>query len=426
MGILTGLDLVWCCVIPLATMIGAILLNLRWISRWALLLFVIFKMAMCIGSCLWILASDAPSDTVGYYLDGLISASKLRALFVGEASDYLSDSVFFWTEGIATGRLNSFSGLLLVMTGESFMAVNLLMCLVGIAGQLLLFRYLVERFPEANRSYFYLILFHPSLALWSCSLLKDTIGIFALGGAFLNINRCLRRFSIGSLCWVLVCVYLAYLYRPYILLIIFVLGLFMFWDVRIDLGSYRKGPNSLTKWVYINFALLLSVAGIAYFFRYQAEELAYMQRESDVAYARIDAGSTFTNVSLSYSLSSVVLLPVGIVNTLLRPFPWEITKANHLAATVENIVMLFFVLRGWFLFLRRVPEGVRRYCRSIMFGGLLVTCITASAIGLFTSNLGTISRYRIPVIPTLLAGPCVVLAMHSALRRRELPGIPGL
>lgn len=424
MGILTIADFIWCLALPAVTLLVALTLHLRWISQRALLWFIVFKMAMCIGTNVWILASDAPSDTVGYYFDGLISASKLRDLVRGESTEYLSDSVFFWTDGIATSRLNSFSGLLLVVTGESFMAANLLMCIVGIVGQLLLFRYLVERFPEANRVYFYLVLFHPSLSLWSSSLLKDTVGIFALGCAFLNMNRILHRFSLGPLFWVFASVYLAYLYRPYILLSIMVMGLFMFWDLRIDRPTSRQTDNSLGKWAYVNFALLLSVAGIAYILRYHAEELVNLQRESDEAYSRIDAGSTFTNVAVSYSLSSIVLLPVGLVNALLRPFPWEIAKLNHLAAAIENIVIVSFVLRGWFVFMWRVPAGLRRHCRSIMFGGMLVTAITASAIGLFASNLGTISRYRIPVIPTLLAGPCVVLAMHQSLQRRRWGALP--
>lgn len=390
--------------------------HFSWISRRALLIFLIIKFCISVGTNVWAILSEQEYDAAAYYTFGMRHAEMLNELLRGVSTDYLNNTPFFWIEGISTDRLNSLSGLLLTLTGGSFLGATLLMCQVGAAGQLLIFRYLRQRFPEANHIYFYLVLFHPSLMLWTSSLLKDTLGILALGLVIYHVNEYLTRASVWRLAWIGFGCYLAFLFRTYIFVIIVGFGLFAYWDRKLEHGP-AGGGGPLFKLFYVCTSIFGIIGVLVYTLQNFGKELVEAQRQSDLLYSSIEAGTTFRNVELSFSLGGLLALPIGVVNAVLRPFPWEVTKLNQLAAAFENVVMVVLVLRGWFIFHFRLPPAAKRYARTIMYGGLVLTLVCAAGVGLYSSNLGTISRYRIPIIPMLLAGPCVALALHSSASR---------
>jgi hypothetical protein len=420
LNILSYIDVYWAVAIILLTTVFALMVRFKDIPRNLLVIFILYKFLLCITFNLWALQTSQEFDAISYYIEGKVYAQYFSELFLKGSLDYFQITPFYWIDGISTDRLNSLSGLLITLTQGSFIGSSLLLCLLGSIGQLLIFCYLRKRFPEANYRYFYLILFHPSSALWSSLLLKDTIGIFALGLCVFHMNELLGRVRLINLLGVLAGAYLAYLFRPFILLMVLIFLMFVFWDRKLDNPARQRHDVGFLKFFYISATVVISISAIVYAAQNFGRDLVDAQQESDLLYRQTDGASNFTNAKLSFSLSGLLAFPIGIFNCLLRPYPWEIGKLNQLLAAFENVIILGVVGIGWRTYLFRSSPQTQLYARSIMYGGLLITLVCGAGIGLFSSNIGSISRYRIPVMPLFLAGPCVVMALASRDRRGEI------
>lgn len=397
-----------------AAFVSAVRFN--WIPRDVLIKFLIFKFVLCIAFNLYTLYTEQTYDATGYFREGGDFSQMIGEMMRGTNTEYLTTTPFFGTDGTNTERFTSFTGLLLVLTGGTFLGCNLVMCCLGATGQILVFRYLRRRFPDADYRYFYLVLFHPSLALWSSSLCKDTIGIFSLGVAIYNIDVCLSRFNLRSLFTIVLALYFAFLFRAYVVLMIVIFLIFAYWDRKLEQSNRGGAMAGLVRPLYIPVALAISIFGLIYFVRSKGEDMAELQQYNDDGYAQMEGDSTFRNATLSVSVGGLAALPLGAMNAIFRPFLWEVRKPNQLLAALENLAVVWLLIRSWRVFLYSMPPDLRRNVRSVMYGGALVSVITASGIGLYSSNMGTISRYRIPIIPMLLAGPCAVLGLTSSKR----------
>jgi hypothetical protein len=308
--------------------------------------------------------------------------------------------------------------MILALTGNSFVAALLCVFAAGALGQLLCFKYICERHPEIPRKYFLLVLFHPSLAMWSGMLLKDSLGICALGLIIYNTDKLLERFSLGRFCGVICGLYTAYGYRSFILLLAAILFLFAFYDRKLAPNASRDTDSlGYGRLLYI---YLSGMAAIAFIFVYASKsgaEMIEVQRETNMVYIQMEAGSSFKNAELGYSMEGVAALGIGVVNSTLRPFIWEVRKIVQFAAALENVCVLIFVCHGLQILMVRLDRARRRRIGASIIGCLCVAIVCAAGVGLFASNLGTISRYRIPMIPFWIMGPSLAIGTYSLQRR---------
>lgn len=416
--ILSLIDIPWVAFFFIGALFFGSIYRCAWISQKAMVSFVLFKMTLCVLFSYWAIVTNQDFDSAGYYVGGQVYADSFEELLRGNSSDYLQDTPFFGLEGISTDRLNSLTGMLLTFSGRSFMACALILCCTGIIGQLLVFRYITERFVLARRRNLYLLLFAPSPALWSSMLLKDSLGMFALGLMIYNLDGFLAKKSLRSLIFLILGAYIALQFRSFILVMVFVFSLFIFWDRLI---ASRIHGIERDKWAffYITSSLAFSVGLLAYYINTQGAELVEQQHQTDANYAQIEGGSTFENAKLSYSFNGLLALGVGVGNTLLRPFPWEVSKLNQLMGALESSATFGVFALGWWVYLKRLNAQSKRYIQSIIYGSLFATIICAAGVGLYSSNVGTISRYRTPVMPIFLMGPCLALGMVKIQSNRR-------
>lgn len=102
--------------------------------------------------------------------------------------------------------------------------------------------------------------------------------------------------------------------------------------------------------------------------------------------------------------------PAAVVNTLLRPWPWESPRWNYLAASLENILLLALLLTAVIAVAR--GRGGRLPFALVLV--LVLYCLgLAVLLGLSTPNLGTLSRYRTVLLPFLL----LLLLQNDYVRR---------
>lgn len=423
--ILQSCDIIW----VYAFLLGAICFCARtrfsWIKPRQLLAFFLLRFTLGIGMSLWAIISDQEFDSAGYYVVGQEFAQRFRDLITGKSIEYLQVTPFFGFEGLSTDRFASFTGLLLACTGNSFLAATLIVSCIGAVGQLLFYKFIRLRFPMIPNRYLFLLLFHPSLMLWSGLLMKDAIGIFAIGMLAYNVDRMFSTKRIRHMIGVAIGIDVAYNYRSFILVLFMIFILFSYYNYKFEAftSQWRKAQKLLSV-LYIYLSVVAVALVTVYYLKNYGRDLVDLQKEGNVISTAIIGGSTFENAELSFSFSGIRALPVGVINALLRPFPWEAKKVNQAAAAVENLGVLIFVLYGWWIYLFRLPREGCRSIRGLMWGSLSISIVCAAGVGLFASNLGTISRYRIPLIPFWVTAPGLALGT-AALARERAAGIIG-
>jgi hypothetical protein len=106
--------------------------------------------------------------------------------------------------------------------------------------------------------------------------------------------------------------------------------------------------------------------------------------------------------------------PLALGTALFRPFIFEVRNVQTALAAVETTALLLLLFSSAS---RRSWRGIWRDCASspeLMFC-LVFTLMMATAVGLTTTNLGTLSRYRMPMEPFLAL---LVLTISAPVTRR--------
>ena len=93
------------------------------------------------------------------------------------------------------------------------------------------------------------------------------------------------------------------------------------------------------------------------------------------------------------TISLIENTPQAIVNTLFRPYLFESKSIFILAASLENLVLLILFLTAICNFKKPSSEAMPLFFMSIFF-----VLILATLIGLLNPVLGSIVRYRTPLI----------------------------
>jgi hypothetical protein len=138
--------------------------------------------------------------------------------------------------------------------------------------------------------------------------------------------------------------------------------------------------------------------------------LVLRQGFSDLGLDQVDVESLRDYVELQAKHSSeggsaistpggaLTAIPIGVVNVLFRPFPWEAGSPLLAAASLEMLIFwAFFLKRRHRIFL------VMKEWRSNRLLCLIVplTILYVVMLGLAMGNLGIIARQRIHVLPML-------------------------
>lgn len=141
--------------------------------------------------------------------------------------------------------------------------------------------------------------------------------------------------------------------------------------------------------------------------RYNLSKLAETAKITayDIRYgwgARNGEGSGYTLGELDGSWQSMLrLAPQAINISLFRPYLWEVQNPLMLLSAMESLILLLITLRLlWNVGIRifiymQIPDVL--FC-------IAFALIFAFAVGVSSFNFGTLSRYKIPMMPFYLMG----------------------
>jgi hypothetical protein len=108
--------------------------------------------------------------------------------------------------------------------------------------------------------------------------------------------------------------------------------------------------------------------------------------------------------------SMIRRVPLAINVSLFRPYIWEVQNPLMLLSALESLgfivisLYVFYHARGRIIWTLKNPEVV--FC-------LVFSLVFAFAVGISTYNFGTLSRYKIPLIPFYLIGLGLIYYLNN-------------
>lgn len=354
-------------------------------------------------------------DVFGYTVKGQMIASTLRLDFEQYAPEVIKllfhqvpripvDMAGF---GSSTGAMAAAAGIVAWITGGGPYTLCIFFGICAFFGKVALYRAFREAFPESlRRGLVISVMLVPSVVFWSCGVLKESVAIAGIGYLVLGISKLRTGSLLTAGAMLAVGGTLVALFKAYILFAL-VLGAGAFLYVRWSGGSAlaaKPGYLALGGAVAIGGVVGLGQLFPEFSLDNFAEQAAYYQEVGQV----VSGGSTYslgdpTKTTLAGQLT---FAPFALLSSLFRPFLFEARNAQMLANALETTVILALTIM---IFVRRRPRKIwDTVSRSPMLTLCLVFVVTfAVAVGLTTTNLGTLSRYRMPLVPFL----CVMLVV---------------
>lgn len=339
----------------------------------------------------------------------------LRVLFHGENTT----GVFIPVAGTETGSMVILTGMMLFLTSNSFYAANLAFSVLSFFGKVAMYRGLRIGLPEAPALPLLVsALWIPSCVFWSAGVIKESVTMAGLGLLLLGTVRwmSLGRPALPTMAAGAVGIGLI---KPYVLVAFAIAGAVWFYWHRASMrGEVRIRPVALLA-ASVFGLLALTVLG-ELFPRYSIGSFVEEAAELQFAATRYRGGSSYligdpTERSL---LGQLAFTPMAVLTALYRPALFEVRNAQMLVNALETTALLFATV---FVMVRHTPAGAWKIVkrRPLLVFCLVFVAVMSVAVGLTSSNLGTLSRYRMPMYP-FFAVLLSVLAWTPKKRRSGL------
>lgn len=311
--------------------------------------------------------------------------------------------VFVLGAGGPSGVPSAVAGILAAFLADSLYASCMALSIATFFSKGGLYLVLREALPEEARVRVLVACFlAPSVVYWSSGILKETIAMIGFGWFVFGWHRLLR----GKLASGLVVVGLASLpmatVKPYILFALF-LGAAVWWYWERALAA-SGGRAVVIRPVYLALGAALALGGVLavgeLFPRYALDNLGEEASRLQ-AIGSMQAGGSDYQIADAPARSLVgqmAFAPLALATSLFRPLIFEVRNAPMLLNAVESTVLTYLFVAT---VLRRSWGAVWRECRSspaLMFS-LSFVLVFGVAVGLASTNMGTLSRYRIPLVP---------------------------
>lgn len=354
-------------------------------------------------------------DSTAYFAKG-----SLLARYVTRAPDLFAPELLRMTlkasvvlpgaemSGSTTGSMQAIAGWIVLLLGESFLAANLFAAVTASLGLLLLYRAARDRLRlDFDWRVAGLVLCTPSMVFWTSGLLKESFATTGLGLGIFGVVCFIRGTRLVGAVMAVSGGMLMYLLKPYVLAATLVAA------SAFVLASRNHGKFSprlavatvlgamLGLWVVGLVLPEFALAGIG-------EELLHRQ----VVGATVEGGSNYSMMGDAPNLAAqLALAPLAVATSLYRPFVFEVHNALSAVSAVESTIFLLLSV------LAVARRG--RQLLDLLFGSpervfmTFFVLVMGIGVGLSTTNMGTLSRYRVPLLP--------FLAMFLAFASRRGP-----
>lgn len=303
--------------------------------------------------------------------------------------------------GSPTGTMSGLGGLLLLLT-SSIWAGNLIAAMLAYSGQVALYfavrpQLLPAQYPRALAA----IMLVPSVTFWCGGLVKEALALAGVGWLCLALSY-MARGRWATLLIAAAAIVVIGLSKPYFLMPLgLAASVWVYWREM----ERRYGARFALRPVQLFLIGSSAVAGIIVFGElfpsYSLENLGEQAALQQFYGARVEGGSDYDIGATGRERSLTAQLafaPLGLASAWFRPFLFEVSNAAVLVNSIEATLLTLLLVR---VLWRRGLMGTLRELRG---SPLLMFCLTFAVlagvgIGVASTNLGSLSRYRAPMMP---------------------------
>lgn len=343
-------------------------------------------------------------ESPGKGFDLLLSRGEYLAGTYGYASKiyFYQDQSSFFVIRIAT--------LFDLLTFSTYSGTAVLFALFSFIGSWAFFMAMYRQSPQLHFPVALAILFIPSVIFWGSGLLKDTVTFSCLGLMTYSISNIFmkRHQKIGSIFLLVISAWIIFSVKKYILLCFLPAALLWIYADRI-----AKIRSIILKTLIIPVIAILLV-GTGYFSivligmddpRYSLDKIAMTAQITayDIGfYSGKDAGSGYSLGELDGTFKNMInKAPQAINVSLFRPYLWEIRNPLMFFSAIESFfflgLTLYAIAKSRSTIFRAMANPVVIFC-------FVFSLTFAFAVGVSTFNFGTLSRYKIPLLPFYALG----------------------
>ena len=263
--------------------------------------------------------------------------------------------------------------------------------LIGFIGKLLIIKSVLKEFNLKNsKILFWSIFLLPSLLIWTSGILKEPLIIFSIGLITYFLSHKIKYGSLNLFLLILGS------------LIIFKVKFYVFICFLPALISFLISKKFIIKPYYTVFSfiavIIISIGVLSKFdsdinpIRVLSKKQHDFIRLADV----FEAGSSFNLTPLEPNFYSFLkILPEGILNGFLRPYPNNINKPLQFYPLLENLILyscLFYFLYKLFKLKIKIKFGFKNALWNCLFFVTMLFVIS----GIGTPVLGALVRYKVP------------------------------
>lgn len=348
------------------------------------------------------------SDMDGYGPSGIVIANVVRTDVGHWLPEVLkavvhADTLLPFQEG-ATGAMYALSSVVFLIVGDSFIAGCIFVSTLAFFGLGLLYRtcrsYVA---PDERQLVAAACFFIPSVAVWTGGLLKEAFAVAGVGILLHATDQLVRRRLLFAVPMV-IGAFLVGAVKGYVL-----------FPLALAIGAIGFATRTRIRPLYVIAGLGLAFVGLLalsqLFPEYAIDRVGDSVAQQRYNSLQTEGGSNVelngSNDERDGSVGQLKYLPLGLLNTLFRPVLFEVRNVSQLGAALEATVVIILVVP----LLR--PTTMRRLTREVLgspllLGSVVFTLGLAAAVGLSSTNLGTISRYRVPMMPMFLMATLIL------------------
>jgi hypothetical protein len=325
----------------------------------------------------------------------------------------------------STGSMFAIATILAFLTAPNPYTLCVVVAVSAFFGKIAIygaFREIIE--PRERLAAIVSLLLMPSVVFWSSGLLKESVAIAGFGGVFIGTHRVMSNRIASGLLPMALGTLLVALVKPYILVAFFpAAGVWFFLRQSVVDGRVRVRPILALAFVGVGLVVLAGLTAL--FPRFALENLVDEAATLQEAGLSSVGGSNYTMGSgnaRSFG-GQMAFAPLALVSSLYRPFLFEANSLQVAINALETAALLALTFRAF------VINGVTGTFGRIWQSPLLSHCLAfatifGTAVGLATTNLGTLSRYRMPLVP-FFAFALISLAMQPSTPSTPQTSPPG-
>lgn len=307
---------------------------------------------------------------------------------------------------------------------NSYFGTTLMFALLSFCGTWIFYLSFTRLYPNLVNELSFAFFYFPSIFFWSSGISKDSLVLGLMGVSFYFFLLLSKKFNFFNLLISIICVYIIYRIKPYVIFSILPILIFYFF---LNQGKKIQNPlirKALVPFIFIS-GITTGIIGLNLLGElnpnYSIENvIKSSQQMQDWHYVEgantadnHGRGSSYTLGKYSPSIIGILgIAPKAINVSLFRPYFWEVKNVGMLAAAIESFFTLIFTV---FVILK---VGLFRAIKTLIKEETAFICFAFAMIFLFfvgfsSYNFGALMRYKTPAIPFFFTSLIILMNYAS-------------